>query len=173
MPRLPLFLIVMSVAGVALSGGVAAIATTSDQNDAGGQSSLIEDFGYPGAEQVKAKRGITLISGDGHLVLVDCAPNEKLIEVRADGYANKDTVVDSNGERGHYCFRVTGPDGFLKMELKNAFNARADDRTVTAKVTANDQTTTKTLSNQNWTNLDITRDPDNPWSTVLELRATS
>ncbi|MDH6120015.1 hypothetical protein [Kitasatospora sp. GAS204B] len=43
--------------------------------------SAVEDFSYPGAAQILASQNITLKSGDGHILLTDCASGGNLVQL--------------------------------------------------------------------------------------------
>ncbi|MFC7024904.1 hypothetical protein ACFQHV_17325 [Promicromonospora thailandica] len=75
----------------------------------------VEDFNYPGAEQILVERGIELKRGDGHIVLADCS-GSNLIRISARGQSSL-TV----------CFRATGNEGWLTLELPGAFLVRTND----------------------------------------------
>jgi hypothetical protein len=75
----------------------------------------VEDFNYPGADRILAERGIELKRGDGHIVLADCA-GQNLLRISARGQANQAA-----------CFRVTGNEGWLTLELPGAFLVRTNN----------------------------------------------
>ncbi|WP_306332206.1 S1 family peptidase, partial [Streptomyces sp. KL109B] len=81
-----------------------------------GQESLVEDFAYPDRDKLLAEKGLKLVSGDGHITLTDCATGgSELLRLnsRADG---------------NVCFTVTGPTGYLALEVEKAFLAKSDTR---------------------------------------------
>lgn len=69
----------------------------------------VEDFNYPGADRILAERGFLLKRGDGHIVLADCTA-DNVLTVSARDLSNEDV-----------CFRVTGDEGFLTLELAGAY----------------------------------------------------
>lgn len=79
----------------------------------------VEDFNYPGADRILAERGFLLKRGDGHIVLADCA-EENVINVSARDLANEDV-----------CFRVTGDQGFLTLELVGVYLVHTNDYSTT------------------------------------------
>ncbi len=88
------------------------------------QASLVENFAYPGAEQILATYGVTLVSGDGHIVFADCATpaegNIGLMRVR---------TTESVGQNGLICFKVLGIPGQLKLKIPAVFEIRGDGLT--------------------------------------------
>ena len=94
------------------------------------QSSLVEDFAYPGADAVLAEHGLTVFTGDGHVVPVSsgeagsgsCAPG--LIQV--------ETMVEEEPYGAFYCFRTSGTRGFLTLEVPQTFLLRGGSTTVEA-----------------------------------------
>ena len=159
-------LLVTAVAGaaVAVSVGISA-ASRQSAPAADGQPSLVEDFSYPGADKILADRGIKLISGDGHLTLVDCTNVAGLIEVHA---AN---VGDHSSDPGHYCFKVNGPTGDLKLELTDAYQVKGDSHAVQATVSVDGQTSTVNVTKNGWTGIGVGAGQDA--ATLLELKASS
>ena len=114
------------VAGVvvALSGGGAAVAAGASGTEV--QSSLVEDFAYPGAEAILAEHGLTVFKGDGHIAVVSsgepCAPG--LIQV--------ETMPDVEPYLDYFCFGTSGARGFLTLEVPNTFLLRGGDKPVAA-----------------------------------------
>jgi hypothetical protein len=171
--RIPATLITTAVAvGVALiSGTVAAIASTATGRAAANsdQASLVEDFSYPNADKILQDRGITLVSGDGHIMLIDCAGHTGVIEVYSDN-----SPGDHSTDPGHYCFRVSGPAGQLKLQIPYAFQAKGDDQdthNVKATVTVKGIPSTVDVDKHGWTGFGegAGQDP----ATLIELKVTS
>ncbi|PWK40804.1 hypothetical protein BC793_11833 [Actinoplanes xinjiangensis] len=85
-------------------------------------TSLVEDYSYPAGDAVP---GIKLIKGDGNIMLVECVNGGAgLLRVRS--YVRDD----------EFCFQLSGAQGFLALELENAYQLRDLDasRSVEAKV---------------------------------------
>ncbi|MEW2062446.1 hypothetical protein AB0899_17010 [Streptomyces sp. NPDC007002] len=74
----------------------------------------VEDFTYPNADEILTERGFLLKRGDGHIVLADCASGTNLLRFLARG-------------REDVCFKVTGDEGFLTLELDSVHGVRTDD----------------------------------------------
>jgi hypothetical protein len=159
------FVIASAIAATVVSAsavGTAGVSLASAADDT--QPSLEEDYSYPGAQQILADRGILLISGDGHLQLVNCG-QPGLIEVHASA------TPDHNPDPGHYCFKATGPTAYLKLQLDNAFQVKGDDHAVQATVKVRNQTSTVAVDRNGWTGIGFGAGEDAP-ATLLELKAT-
>lgn len=85
--------------------------------------SSVEQFAYPNAAQILKDQKITLKQGDGHILLTDCA-------------SAYDIKVESRTGKMYFCFAVTGKQGFVTMELPEAYGLWAQTRPVQAKITA-------------------------------------
>ncbi len=154
------------VAGVAVISGTAAITSAATTDDT--PPSLVEDYSYPGADQILRDRGITLVSGDGHLQLVGCAGATGVIEVYSTN-----NPADHGADPGHYCFRVSGATGYLKLSIPYAFQAKGDDQeahNVKATVTIKGAPSTVNVDTHGWTGFGegAGQDP----ATLVELKVT-
>ncbi|MFC8190476.1 hypothetical protein ACFUMH_02300 [Cellulomonas sp. NPDC057328] len=94
------------------------------------QSSLVEDFAYPGADAIFAEHGLRVFAGDGHVEFLPvegraCAAD--LIQVTAS--------LEDDPYRAVYCFRTSGTRGFLTMEVPHTFLVRAAALPVRATAT--------------------------------------
>jgi hypothetical protein len=143
--------------------GIAPAAEQADPSDA--QPSIVEDYGYPGSAQILAQRGITLIRGDGHIMLVPC-DGLGLIEVRSAS-----APADKDPDPGHYCFKVTGTTGSLTLDIPNAYQVKGDNHAVTATITVKDETSTVAVDKNGWTGIGLGSGPDP--ATLLKLDATT
>jgi hypothetical protein len=86
--------------------------------------SIVEDFSYPGAEQILAEQNVRLISGDGHILLVDCAtPPEGDIGLLKVWTTDEQIGADGIGR---ICFKVTAPTGLLNLEVPGVYEIRGD-----------------------------------------------
>ncbi|WP_409493907.1 hypothetical protein [Amycolatopsis sp. cmx-11-12] len=116
-------LLALGAVTIALIGGVTA--GQSSRSEAQGvtdaQTSLVENFAYPGADEIFTTYGVVLISGDGHIVFADCATpaegNIGLMRVR---------TTESVGQNGLICFKVLGVTGQLKLKIPAVFEIRGD-----------------------------------------------
>ncbi|MEO3772192.1 hypothetical protein [Micromonospora sp. B9E7] len=131
--------------------------------------SLVEDYSYPGAAQVLAQRGVKLIKGDGHIILVDCGsspnnPPADLILVQSNDF----TLPGGT----NFCFKATGASGLLTMEIPKVYFVRGDDtRTVAAKVEVKDDPTVvevEEVTPKEWQPVGVGQARGD--ATILELR---
>lgn len=88
--------------------------------------SLVDDgvHPYPGAAEILAEHNVRLISGDGHVLLADCAtPPQGDI-----GLLKIWTTDESIGDDGigRVCFQVTASSGVLNLEVPGVFEIRGD-----------------------------------------------
>jgi hypothetical protein len=130
---------------------------------------IVENGSYPGAARVLAERGIKLITGDGHIMLADCGPDpdqppSDLILVQS---------LDQSLPAGaNFCFKATGPHGYLTMEIPQVYFVRGENtRTIAAKVETHDATPvveTFQVDPREWQPLGIGQSRGD--ATVLELR---
>ncbi|MFD2414988.1 hypothetical protein [Amycolatopsis pigmentata] len=167
----------MAVVGVAVAFGfwtASAHATPAAQSDQ--QPSLVEDFTYPGAKAIAAQYGVTLISGDGHIVFADCTTpvenNIGVLQVRTTD------TIGSNGT-GLLCFKVLGVPGHLDLMVPAVFEIRGDGRAagaghkVTAELTTDSgEHTTVAVNPSGSTAVGVGAGPDNKPTTLLTLDAT-
>lgn len=145
--------------------GVAAAADTPQ--------GTIEDYLYPNADQILAEKNVRLISGDGHIVLADCAGQP------STGVALLEVYTTENVAAGHVvCFRVRSVTGILNLELPGVYEIRGDGRTegtghqVTAEVIGDDgQELTVALDPDGSTPVGIGVDENNSPTTLLRLTA--
>jgi hypothetical protein len=116
-------------AGTAASLGMLGIANASQGQSnpaADQQQSLVEDFSYPGAVAIQSQDGITLTSGDGHILFADCTtpPVDGIGVIQVHS-------TDSIGadQSGTVCFKVTGASGKLSMTIPGVYEIRGDGLT--------------------------------------------
>lgn len=79
-----------------------------------GDTSLVERFAYPDAARILAEEGVLLKQGDGHIVLAECGSEENLLMLLAR-------------RRDDVCFKVTGAEGFVSLELAAVYGVRTSD----------------------------------------------
>jgi hypothetical protein len=121
----------------------------------------VEDFEYPRADQILAERGFLLKRGDGHIVLAECTqPN--VLSVSARGLAGEDV-----------CFRVTGDEGFLTMELPGAYLVHTNDYTTTElETTVDGESTSYEFGSDEWGSIGEAVDPESREHTLVEIRVS-
>jgi hypothetical protein len=167
--------------GAALAGTFASagtlLAEASQQSASDSPPSIVEDFTYPGADAILATYGVTLISGDGHLLFVDCAtpPTGSLGLIQVHTLA-----AEGADNQGLICFKVTGPTGHLNLKVPAVFDITGDGTTPGAghKLTAALTTdagvqTTVSVNPSGTTPVGVGAKPGNPPTTLLQLDASS
>ena len=101
---------------VVVAGGAATLAGAAGAGAAAAADeppSLVEDYSYPGAAAIKERYKIDLFKGDGNIMLVDCLDRTDVIKV--------------DSRRGYFCFKVTGPKGYLTMLVPQVPLIQGDD----------------------------------------------
>jgi hypothetical protein len=122
------------------------------------QSTLEEDYAYPGAETY-LPLGIRLQSGDGNLLLVDCSTPDYTLKV--ESFADP------------FCFKLRGPRGALTLELPEAFLVESKVAGATATVVANGQSTAVKLSVGKYTTLVQVSGSSAVYPTLVALRIST
>lgn len=131
----------IGVTATILGASTVAVANAAAENSAtpgaqvaaaDGPPSIVEDFAYPGADKVFEEWGITLKSGDGHIVLAPCGGGDNEIKVMARGVGRDDEV----------CFEATSANGYLTLEVPDVFGIRTQSRPVRVELTAEDKSET-------------------------------
>ncbi|MBD0695132.1 hypothetical protein BG452_03775 [Streptomyces sp. CBMA123] len=84
----------------------------------------MEDFTYPGPAPFG---NVKLLRGDGHIMLSDCAVNDQISVLSMD-------LPNESGNR--ICFRATGGNGYLALEVPNVIRIRTDNYALSAKITS-------------------------------------
>ncbi|MBP0450581.1 trypsin-like serine protease [Kitasatospora sp. RG8] len=123
----------LAAAGLGTAAPTAIADTVTTANSAAPQ--IVEDFAYPGAAQVLADKGITLTSGDGHIILTDDC-NTAQIKV----WSRLPTA-----NVGQFCFNSTAPHGFLAMSIAEVVGLQTLAQPLTATVSADGRTDTVSL----------------------------
>lgn len=121
----------------------------------------VEDFNYPGADEILDEWGVELMRGDGHVVLVECTSGTNLLRISARGLPRGLEV----------CFRTTGNEGFLTLEVPRVFGVITNDSS---------NTHLELISDEGSAEYDIPADQaraigesaGNGDSTLLEIRVT-
>ncbi|MGK5548298.1 hypothetical protein ACSNOH_26745 [Streptomyces sp. URMC 127] len=122
---------------------------------------VVEDFNYPGADKIKAEKGITLKRGDGHVTLADCSSGTGLMEV----WSRKNEKI---------CFRTTGASGYLTLEIPSVFAVRgASDHAADVTLTAPDNTPQEVkVAKGDWTPVGESTDPQSRDHVLVEIRTS-
>ncbi|MEV6239690.1 hypothetical protein [Lentzea sp. NPDC051838] len=149
---------VVTAAAAVVLGTVGVYAMAQDApNDQ--QPSLVEDFAYPGADKILAEKGITLLKGDGHILLENCVTN-----------ATGQIALRSSQHAEPICFKVTGATGWLSLSIPEVYSIKGDGHKGEAKITTDEGATTRTepIKVNNWTPIN-----SGDGGTLLELKAWS
>jgi hypothetical protein len=173
-----------AVLGVSLGVGGAFAADPGEreaQDVVGAQevlgTSAVEDYGYPNAEQIMAEQNVKLISGDGHILLTDCAtPTQG--DVGLLKVWTTDDQIGADGV-GRICFQVRAPYGFLNLEVPGVYEIRGDGLStgagheVTADLRDDDGKQFKVdVDPDGSTQVGMGADPDAPPTMLLRLTVT-
>ncbi|WP_246157409.1 trypsin-like serine protease [Catellatospora sichuanensis] len=139
-------------------------------------ASLVEDGVYPGAAAILAEQNVRLLSGDGHIVIADCAtpPSGDFGVLKV---YTTDETIGADGI-GRVCFKVTAAAGWLNLEVPGVYEIRGDGQRagtgheVTAELTteAGDEITVD-VDPDGSTQVGLGADPNNPPTILLQLRA--
>lgn len=124
--------VLITASALVLTGST--VATADDR-----PPSTVEDFSYPNADQIFAERGIRLVSGDGHILLVDCAP----------GSAGQ-IAVRSSKFNAPICFKASGPVGRLTMSIPDVYSVKSDNHQGSATVSTAAGVSTTALKANSW-----------------------
>jgi hypothetical protein len=110
-----------AVAAAVVLGAVGAVALVATSASAGIASAdellpppAVEDYNYPRSAEILAEQGFLLKRGDGHIILAECGSEENLLRLLARS-------------RQDVCFRTTGAEGFLSLELDSVYGVRTND----------------------------------------------
>jgi hypothetical protein len=170
------YLVCAVAAAVTAIGTVTAVATASGTEAADDQPSAVEDYNYPGADQILANYGVQLTSGDGHILFADCPVGPDtvgLIIVRTTDPAGPTSD-------GKICFHVLGPTGQLSMMIPAVYSIRGDGLTqgqghkLKAELTTDAGIrTTVDVNPSGTTQVGITTTPPGDPTTLLQLNASS
>ena len=116
-----------TAASIAVGSSLVLVQSAQAERAADTSASLVEDYSYPGAKAIEDDLKIKLIAGDGHIMLAKCDSSDNLITV--ESYHDVKQPI--------YCFAVSGPTGYLQLEIPNVYFVWAGDKKVTATVTVN------------------------------------
>jgi hypothetical protein len=167
----------LGLVGAALALTVASvpIATGAIADDA--PPSTVEDYSYPGAAEILATQNVRVLSGDGHILLVDCA-TPPVGDIGLLKVYTTDETIGADGI-GRVCFKVTAATGLLNLQVPGVYEIRGDgQRTGTGhEVTADlrdeeGEEITVEVDPDGSTQVGQGADPDAPPTMLLRLTAT-
>jgi hypothetical protein len=87
-------------------------------------TSAVEGFAYPGAAEILATANVRLLSGDGHILFVDCA-TPPTGDIGLLKVFTTDETIGPDGI-GRVCFKVTATSGWLNLEIPGVYEIRGD-----------------------------------------------
>lgn len=145
-------------AGVTAGDNASASDTPQVKDDDRVQPGIEEDFTYPGADKIFAERGIRLLKGDGHILLVECDNSAGLVKVWSP-FSTEPS-----------CFRVIRAPGLLTLELPEVYGIRAGQQSLAAVVTINGTTETISVEQERWAPVGV--GANMAPATLIELRAS-
>jgi hypothetical protein len=119
----------------------------------------VENFAYPQADKILAEQGIVLKHGNGHITWAACGP-AGLLEVRSRDH---DPV----------CFKVTGTEGYLSLEMPSVYLIRTGNQSGTAKMTADGETNSFAFAENSSTAVGESADPEGREHVLVELFTAS
>ena len=152
---------------VALAGiGGAAWATGGASAAESGPPAIEETHDYPLADKILAEKGIRLLKGDGHILLVDCASAPASELIRVDSTAG-------GANAGTHCFRARGGKGYVTLELPEVFVIKAGTaHSIAAKIDDDGVEKAVAIAKNEWKPIAV--DPsDDKGATLLEIRTTA
>ncbi|MGW6242568.1 hypothetical protein [Streptomyces roseolus] len=118
----------------------------------------VEDFAYPDAAKILAEQGIVLKRGDGHILLATCGSETGLIEVWAR-------------DRDKVCFQVTGDSGYLSLDIPAVFAIKGNDYTTTVDMTVGAEQKSFAITQNAWTSVGESTDPEGRDHALVEITA--
>lgn len=164
--RLRAPLLVTAAAALAVVAGALHVAQADDPPPTGAPlqeepAYAVEDFAYPQAARIQEERGFQLKRGDGHIVLTECG-EEGLLRVEG-------RVKEGGLQESPVCFRVTGSQGYLSMEIPSVYRIVGNDYYTTARMTAGDGEVVCQIGRNTGVGVGEGQGPGQPEETLLEL----
>lgn len=135
--------------------GSTAVTSAADE----GPGYAIEDFSYPNADKILAEQHITLKRGNGHILLTDCSTGTDLLEV----WSRANSKI---------CFRVTGNNGYLTLEIPSVFAIKGNTYNSEVDMAVGAEEKTFTVNKNSWTPVGESADPQGREFMLMEIRAT-
>ncbi|MEU6974083.1 trypsin-like serine protease [Kitasatospora aureofaciens] len=107
--------------------------------------SAVEGFAYPDAAKIRADQHITLKTGDGHITLAECSSAGGLVHLFSRPADPIHPV-----EPDEVCFKVTGPTGYLALEIPRVYLIRGTEHAIKATVSTDSNATTIDIPKNDW-----------------------
>ncbi|MEU2763700.1 MULTISPECIES: hypothetical protein [unclassified Streptomyces] len=162
--------VLTSVLAAGALSGVVATALVAGQPDSSeeklrlssvadeGPGYAVEDFAYPQADKILAEQGILLKRGDGHIVLAQCGSSPDLLEIY---------VRHENTDK--FCFRTTGPSGYLSLELPAVYGVRTKEYATELSTTVDGEDHQYDVAANSWAPVGETADPEGREHVLVEI----
>ncbi|MFC3454246.1 hypothetical protein [Amycolatopsis speibonae] len=139
-----------------LSGAVAGASVSDDQ-----PPPIVEDYTYPGADQIFAQYGIRLLKGNGQILFTQCGSGGNLVEVWSRTKSNP------------FCFKISGNKGYLTLDLAAVYLIKGDDHALKATMVIKGSPVVSEIGKNTWTSAGEGADPVNGQSPLVELNSGS
>ncbi|MEU4269025.1 hypothetical protein [Streptomyces sp. NPDC026092] len=161
-------LVAGALAWVGITGGSGAGSSDANATDAVAMKAVaeeepgyaVEDFGYPNADKILAERKITLKRGDGHILLADCGSAPDLMEVW------------TRQDEERFCFKITGNQGYLALELPAVFSIKGNNYSAEVDMTVGTEEKSFDIKKNTWTPVGESVDPQARDFMLMEIRAS-
>lgn len=118
---------------------------------------VVEDYDYPGADQIFTQHGIRLLKGDGRILFTECGGGANLVEVW------------SRTKNVPFCFKITGAKGYLSMDLARVYLIKGDDHALKATMKIKDAPVVVDIPKNAWTSVGEGANPENGYSSLAEF----
>ncbi|WP_327686285.1 hypothetical protein [Streptomyces sp. NBC_00467] len=148
----------VAIAGIATFGVANAAPQDAETPSATEIPLAVEDFTYPGAAQIQQDQQIVLKRGDGHITLASCE-------------GTTDIMVKSRTGKKSYCFDVNAKQGYLTLEVPDAFGIWTEAYPVTATITVGSEETVVRAAANDYQPIGEAGD-NGERSVLVELRVT-
>ncbi|MFD3547889.1 hypothetical protein ACFWUW_20195 [Streptomyces sp. NPDC058655] len=125
-----------------------------------GPGYAVEDFAYPNADKILAERHITLKRGNGNIQLAECGSAPDLLEFW------------SREDEKSICFRVTGTQGYLALEIPAVFSVKGNSYATEVDLAVGDEEKTYTVKKNTWTPVGESTDPQGRDFMLMEIRTS-
>ncbi|MGN9914073.1 S1 family peptidase [Phytohabitans sp. LJ34] len=131
---------------------------------------MVEDFSYPGAEQILAQHGLRVSKGDGHILFVTSRPFGE--QQCATGEIQVEKWLDEAPFGVYYCFRTIGSQGYLSLEVPGTFGVRGGSVSLRATAELPDGQRTYEVDPNEFVAISPGTGDEPPEAVLVELRLT-
>ncbi|WP_267243497.1 hypothetical protein [Streptomyces sp. PR69] len=162
-------LLTVGLAGSALAGSALLLTGVASASDAEANGTAkaaaeqppfaVEDFAYPGADRILKEKNLKLKHGNGKIVLAECDSEPNLLRVIAR-------------DRSDFCFKVTGDDGYLSLEVPSVGGVQSNDYNAKINMTVGDEHKSFDIPKNSWKGVGENADPAGREHTLVEIITT-